>query len=75
MQIFVKSLTGKTITLNVEPGDSIDSIKEKIADREGISAQDQRLIFGGKQLESDRTIADYNLTANSTIHLVLRLRG
>lgn len=74
-QLQVKTLSGKTLTIEVEPTESIESIKQKIADQEGVEESTQRLIFGGKQLENGKTLQDYDVGEDATVHLVLRLRG
>jgi len=71
----VKTLTGKTVSVEVEPGESIESVKAKISEKEGVPPEQQRLIFGGQQLADGKTIDDYDIGDDSTLHLVLRLRG
>lgn len=75
MQLFVKTLTGKTVSIEVEEGESIEDVKAKIAEKEGIPPEQQRLIFGGQQLQDSKTLDDYDVSDDATLHLVLRLRG
>lgn len=73
MSLFVKTMTGKTVSIEVEEGESIEDVKAKISEKEGIPAEQQRLIFGGQQLEDCKSLEDYGVNDDDTFHLVLRL--
>jgi hypothetical protein len=73
--VFVKNLSGSTWVFKVQPEDTIANLKDQIMERDGIPPDEQRLIFGGKQLENDRTLTSYNIQKDSIMHLLLRLRG
>lgn len=75
IQVFVKTLTGKTITLEISPSETIEDVKLRIQDREGVSADQQRLIFAEKQLQSNQLVSEYGIKKDSTLHLVLNLCG
>lgn len=75
MQIFVMTLTGRTVSLIVDPEETIKSVKEKLKDKDGVPVNEQRLIYGGHQLEDSKTLSDYSILRDSTIHLVLKLPG
>jgi ubiquitin len=74
-KLLIKTLTGKTIEIEVKLTDTVTSVKDKLADKEGAPPDQQRLIYAGKQLEDGKTLADYQITDNATVHLVLRQRG
>jgi len=75
MQIFVKTLQGQTITVDVNADDTIDAVKRKIQAKENLPAVDQRLVYAGKSLDDQRTLSDYNVQDSATMHLLLRLKG
>ena len=74
-QIFISTLTGKTVTIVVRKDDSVKNLKEKVQDREGIPSDQQRIVYAGKELLDHKTLSDYDISKDATLHLVLRLRG
>lgn len=75
MQIFVKTMNGKSIAFEVEAEDTVASLKEKIAEKEGVPTDQQRLVYNGKQLIDESTLQSYQIEKESTVHLVMRLKG
>jgi len=75
MQIKIKNLGGKIVDIDIEPTDTIERIKERVEEKEGIPPPQQRLIFGGKAMADDKTAAEYGISAGNTLHLILALRG
>lgn len=75
LQVFLKTLTGKTITLEISPSDLVQDVKAQIEKREGVPAEEQRLVFAAKHLEDGHLVSEYDIKKDSTLHLVLNLRG
>jgi ubiquitin len=75
LQVFVKTVTGKTMTVDVQPTDTVDTVRQAIQTKEGIPSNHQRLIFNGRQLKQEETIAESGLQNHSQVHMVLRLLG
>ena len=75
MQIFIRSLSGKNLLFNVEAEDSVENLKQKLFEKDGVKPDDQRLVFGGRQLENGNKLSDYGVQENSTIVFVLKLIG